>query len=151
MVYGRTETAIKKHPAGITGKDFIALQFTVSQRALSVILHAGNAKEGRIDREYFQQQMNDPEYRAAYYKMVVSLEKGYRLEISGESREVQSFTTDQALWEFIKLDEWAHFGFKILKQFAPGDPAIGTESIEATIQKEFDQLIPLYNHMRNPE
>lgn len=151
LVYGRTVAGMKKYFPDATARDFMTLQLTIGQKYVSTSLSLGNEKEGRIDRENLQQQMNDSAYRSLFYKTLTSLGKSYRIEIFGESKEAGGFANEDALWEFIKLDEWAYYSFKIEKQFSPGDSAIGNDAIVSTIENEFNLLITLYNLIKGTD
>jgi hypothetical protein len=145
IIFGLSPSLLKKQAPAII-ENFMQIGFALGQKYFKASLGA-RPGEGTADRELLQQQINGEEFRTNFFKFIKSL-SGYRIEIFGETKDVESFANETALIEFMKMDEGSHFNFQIYKRFAPDDAAISNDMITATLQKEFDQLIAIYSHIR---
>jgi hypothetical protein len=141
---------LKKYPPGIKLRDFMTIQVLIRQKDVAVELSGGRAGEGRVDREYFQEQMKGPDFRSLFHKTLTGLGKDYWIEVYGSKRPADSFSNEEALWEFVKQDDWRYYKSRIAKVFSPGVSDISNEIIVATLSREFDQLIVLHNQMKDP-
>lgn len=130
--------------------DFMILQAGINQLEFFVRLSAGSG-EGKIDREYFMQQMNAEEYRKIFLNILKALGPGYWIEIFGSRRGVETFQHETALLEFARQDDWRYYSFSIGKSFQPGISSISNENLAHTILKEFENLLIVHNHLKNPE
>jgi len=150
IAYGRSEADLKKYnpQPGLT--DVMHLQIILQQKDVGVWLVPGKPNAGKADREYFKNNMNDAEYRNPFFKLLSGLGVGYWIEIAGDKKAIESFQNEEALWEFTKADDWMYYAFIIGKNYSPADIEISNENIATTITKEFDKLVLLYRHMKDP-
>jgi len=125
------------------------LQIILQQKEVGIWLVPGKPNAGKADRESFKNKMNDVEYRKQFHKLLTGLGAGYWIEIAGDKKAVETFQTEDALWEFTKADDWMHYAFIIGKNYSPADAEISSEQITATIMKEFDKLVLVYRHMKD--
>ncbi len=150
LTYGRSKAELKKYEENAKLPHFMTLQVMVKQRGVDVCLVVGRESTGKEDREYFRNQMNDnAAYRNAYFKLISSLGVGYWIEIMGDTKPVETFQNEDALWEFTKADNWLYYTFIIGRSYSPSDVEISNENIAATVIKEFDKLVLIYNAMKH--
>jgi hypothetical protein len=150
LEYGRNEQELNKYEAPTTQSDFMQMQIILLQKGVGIWLVPGKPHTGKADRENFKNRMNDPEYRIAFYKLFTDLGTDYWIEIAGERKTIENFQHEEALWEYTKTDDWLHYSFVIGKNYSPGDIEISSEQIASTIAKDFDKLVLLYKHMKDP-
>lgn len=151
LSYGPSETSLKKEYPTANFHQVMQVQLVLQQRDFAINLVPGRANTGQTDREYFKRQMNEPEYRKQFFTLLTSLGPAYWIEVVGEKRSVDSFQTEDLLWEFTKEDEWMHYSFMMGRTYSPGDPEISSEQVAATIVKESEKLVLLYRHMKSIE
>ena len=159
IAYGRSKTELNRYYPVARHKDFMRLLIIIRQKEVGMRLMPGKENAGKVDREYFGQKMNEPEYRKMFFKLLSGLNQdtviktnhreGYWIQIAGEKKTVNTFLNEDALWEFTKYDEWKHYSFVIGKNYSPADPEISNESIASTIAREFDKLTLLYRHIKH--
>ena len=145
--YGRGEDELKNYNSKSKLADFMNLQIRIKQKEFQILLLVGRQNGSKADREYFKRQMNVIEYRNQFFKLLTGLGAGYWIEIEGDKRKVETFLSDDALWEFTKADHWMYSPFAIGRSYPPGDNDISTENIAPTILKELEKLIFLYRHV----
>jgi hypothetical protein len=146
LTYGCSEVELKKYKvASLT--ELIHMQIILQQKDVALSLVAGTPLTGKADREYFRNKMNDAEYRKQFFTLLSALGAGYWLEVACERKPVESFANEDALWEFVKADQWPFYSFIIGKNYTPADPELSNENIAPTIMKEFDKLVLLYRHI----
>lgn len=124
------------------------LQFTVRSATTGVSLVIGNPNSMRRDREYFKLKMNDVEYRKQFFSLLKGLESGYTMVVACESKPLDSFANEDAVWEFTKADQWQNYAFYLEKKFAPAAVEISKDNIVATLQHAFDKLVLIARHMQ---
>jgi hypothetical protein len=147
--FGRSKMELAKYSSGANPEEFMNLQISLLQRDVGVWLVIGRPKGSKEDREFFRKKMEEAEYRTTFFKLAKDLGNGYWMEVAGERKAMDSFTAEDALWEFTKSDDWRYYAMVIGKNYAPGNPELGTEAIAATIGKESDKLNPLYRHIKD--
>jgi hypothetical protein len=76
----------------------------------------GRPKGSKEDREFFRKQMEEADYRITFFKLARDLGAGYWMEVAGERKAVDSFTAEDALWEFTKSDDWRYYAMVIGKK-----------------------------------
>jgi hypothetical protein len=146
LTYGRREAELKKYE-GATQKDFMTISITIQQKGITIALNK-DINSGKYDREFFKDQMNQPEYKTRFFQLLTGLGQGYWIEIFGEHRDVTAWQHEDALWEFTRTDDWKYYRFAIGKNFLPGSREMGTENIAVSLEKELDKLVPLYEHLK---
>jgi hypothetical protein len=151
MMYGRSEGEIKRYSPTAQLSDFMTLQVIVMQKNIAIALVPGYAGSGQADREFFQFKMQEEEYRKTFQNLLTALGSDYFIEIAGEQKPADSFQQTDILWEYTKADHWKHHRFIIERTYQPGDTAIANDIIIQTIEKEFERLMPLYNHLKDPK
>lgn len=149
IAYGRRDVDLKSYRPEANLRKFMTLQYIIRQKDVGAALVVGVAGGSREDREYFQHQMNFPEYREALLKLLQSLGGGYSIEVAGERKAADSFQNADVLWEFVKGDDWRFYSFTIAQYYAPGGLALANDVIQTTIAKEFEKLVPVYEHIRH--
>ena len=149
IAYGPSEAGLKKINPPATFREVMQLQIILQQKEVGIWLVPGKPNAGKADRESFKNKMNDAEYRKQFFTLLTSLGAGYWIEIAGDKKAVETFQTEDALWEFTKADDWMHYAFIIGKNYSPADAEISSEQITATIMKEFDKLVLVYRHMKD--
>ncbi|HNV29344.1 MAG TPA: hypothetical protein PKJ83_09430 [Cyclobacteriaceae bacterium] len=149
IAYGPSEAGLKKINPPATFREVMQHQIILQQKEVGIWLVPGKPNAGKADRESFKNKMNDAEYRKQFFTLLTSLGAGYWIEIAGDKKAVETFQTEDALWEFTKADDWMHYAFIIGKNYSPADAEISSEQITATIMKEFDKLVLVYRHMKD--
>ena len=149
ICYGRSNAELHRYYAGAKLDDVMTLQIILRQREFGIWLMIGKPKGSKEDREYLRKQMEEVEYRNTFFKLLQGLGAGYWIEIVGEKKNVDTFQTEEALWDLTKSDDWRYYTFVIGKNYTPGDPEISSENIATTIAKESDKLILLYRHVKD--
>lgn len=151
LSYGPSEASLKKEYPTAHFHQVMQVQLVLQQKDFAIYLVPGKANTGKADREYFKRQMHEPEYRKQFFTLLTSLGPAYWIEVVGDRRAVDSFQTEDLLWEFTKADEWMHYSFMMGRTYSPGDPEISSEQIATTIVKELEKLVLLYKHMKYTE
>lgn len=126
------------------------LQFIIRSATTGVSLVIGNSNSTQRDREYFKLKMNDVEYRKQFFSLLKALDPGYTMVVACESKPLDSFVNEDAVWEFTKADQWQDYAFYLEKKFAPAATEISKDKIAATLQHAFDKLVPIARHMKQP-
>lgn len=139
-----------KPSAGKATSDFFRLQAGIGQREFFVRLWAGPG-EGKADRAYFMEQMNQEEFRKTFLRVMKALGPGYWIEIFGMRKGVETFQHETALWEFTRQDDWRYYTFGLGKDFHPGAPEISKDNIATTVLKEFESIMVACNHIKHPD
>jgi hypothetical protein len=148
VAYGRGAVELKKIDPAATLADVMHLRITLGQKHMGVCLVAGTPRTGKIDREYFSKKMNDAEYRKQFFLLVIGLGAGFWLEVAGEGKPIETFSTEDVLCEFTKADQWLHYAFTLEKKYSPEAKELSSENIAPAIMKEIDKLVLIYQHMR---
>jgi hypothetical protein len=151
LAYGRSTTELKKHDEGTTVADLTHVQIMLNQKDMGIYLVAGNPRKGKVDREYFKSSMNDVEYRKQMFNLLRGLGPGYWIEVACERKNIDTFPTEETLWEFTKADQWMHFDFIIGRNYTPDAVEISNENIAPSIVKELDKLSLVFRHMKVPD
>ncbi|HMG90075.1 MAG TPA: restriction endonuclease PLD domain-containing protein [Chryseolinea sp.] len=147
LTYGE----LKKNDEAPTLTDRIHVQIMLSQKEVGIYLVAGTPRKGKVDREYFKSCMNDVEYRKQAFKLLSGLGPAYWIEVACERKNTDTIPTEDALWEFIKTDQWIYFDFIIGRNYLPDAAEISSESIAASIVRELDKLSLVFRHMKAPD
>lgn len=150
MAYGPSDAGLKKYNPPATLTEVMQLQIILQQKEVGIWLVPGKPNSGKADREHFKNKMNDAEYRMQFHQLLIALGAGYWIEIAGERKAIETFQNEETLWEFTKADNGMYYAFIIGKNYSPADAEISSENIAATIMKEFDKLVLVYRHMKNP-
>jgi hypothetical protein len=151
MMYGRSEAELKRYAPTAQPGDFITLQVIVMQKNIAIALVPGNPGSGQADREFFRFKMQEEEYRKTFQTLLTALGSDYFIEVAGEQKPADSFQQPDILWEYTKADHWKHHRFIIGKIYQPGDAAIANETIVQTVEQEFEKLMALYQHLKDPK
>jgi hypothetical protein len=151
LSYGLSTTGLKKHDEATTLADRIHVQIMLGQKDVGIYLVAGAPRKHEVDREYFKRSMNDVEYRKQTFKLLNGLGKAYWIEVACERKSIDSFPTEDALWEFTKADQWMYFDFIIGRNYTPDAPEISSENIVPSIVKDLDKLLLMFSHMKAPD
>lgn len=149
--YGRGKKEIKRYGKDETPLFFSRLQVIIRYDEVGTWLRFGKKGGSRQDREYFKQQMRNPQYRQDFFKLLTSLDTDYWIRVGNEStkRPVNSFQDFEELWELTKTDDWKTGYFIIGRSFDPGDKKLSKENIIDTVVDEFGQLYPIYRLMKD--
>lgn len=147
IAYGRSKTTLRKYSEEAMLEDFTTLQVIIRQKEIGIWLVVGKPERAKEDREYFLDQMMQPEYRSLFLKSLKDLGAGYWIEIAGEKRSIELFLNEDSLYEFTRIDDWRINSFVIGTNYSPAAPEIDSENIAPTIEKEFDKLVVVYNLM----
>lgn len=150
IAYGPSEAGLKKYPHA-TLAEVMQVQIILQQKEVGICLVPGKPNTGKADRESFKNRMNEVEYRKQCFILLTGLGAGYWIEIAGDKKAIETFQSEEVLWEFTKADNWMHYAFIIGKNYSPADPEISSVQIAPTIVKEFDKLVLVYRHMKAPE
>jgi hypothetical protein len=126
------------------------VQIMLGQNDMGIYL-AGYPRNGKRDRDYFKDGMNEVEYRKETFKLISGLGAGYWMEVACERKNVDTFPTEDALREFTKADQWMYFDFLIGRNYQPGAIEISIENIARTIVKELDKLSRVLRHLKAPD
>ncbi len=86
VAYGRRDADLKNYRPEASLREFMTLQYIIRLKDVGVALVVGSAKGSEEDREYILHQMNFPEYREAFLKLLQSLGGGYSIEVAGEKK-----------------------------------------------------------------
>jgi hypothetical protein len=148
LMYGRSEAELKRYAPTAQPDDFMTLQVIVMQKNIGVAI-AAYPGGGQADREFVRFKMQEEEYRKTLLTLLTALGSDYFIEIAGEQKAVDSFQQADILWEYTKADNWKHHRFIIGRNYQPGDAAIANDIIVQTVEKEFEKLMPLYQHLKD--
>jgi hypothetical protein len=148
IAFGRREAELKKYTDNVSPLDFMTVEISMHKKELIVGL-TSYAGKGKLDREYFRDQMNELEYRTRFFQLLASLGAEYWIEIFGERKKTEGWLNEEVLWEFVKADDWRYYSFTIGRSFSPGDVAINSDNIAPTLEKEMSKLAPLYELMKS--
>jgi hypothetical protein len=151
LSYSRSTTALQNHDEATTLADQMHVQIMLGQMDVGIYLVAGTPRKGKVYREYFKRRMNDVEYRKQTYILLSGLGAGYWIEVACERKNIDSFPTEDALWEFTKADQWLYFDFMVGRNYAPDAVEISNENIADSIVKELDKLSFVLRHMQASE
>jgi hypothetical protein len=151
LLYGRSKMELKKYDEATTLDDTIHVQIMLNQKDISISLVAGTPRKGKVDREYFKNSMNDVAYRTQTFKLLSGLGASYWIEVACERKNIDTFPTEDALWEFTKADQWMYFDFIIGRNYSPGAPEMSNENIAPSILRELDKLSLVFRHMKAPD
>jgi uncharacterized protein YktB (UPF0637 family) len=146
LSYGRSKEELDKYQA--KHKDVMKLQVILKQYDFGIWLVISKENSGKIDREYFHNEIKKEEYRRKFYELLKKLGSEYWVEVAGETRKVDSFNDENSLWEFTNKDI-QELDFIIGKNYLPGDAALSKDTIVTTIKTEFEKLIPVYRWMKD--
>lgn len=147
LTYGRSAAELQKVSSLATVEDGMHIRVVLGQADLGISLVVGKPRAGKADREYFNKKMNDAEYRDQFFELMTKLGEGYWIEIACERKAVETFSTQEALWEFTNADEWLHYAFILEKKYSPDAKELSTENIAPTMMNEIDKLVLLIQHM----
>jgi len=150
LSYGHSTTGLKKYDAVVLA-DLMHVQIALNQREMGIYLIAGTPRKGKVDRESFKRRMNDVEYRKQTFKLLGGLGAGYWIDVACERKIIDTFPTEDTLWEFTKSDQWMYFDFIIGRNYTPDAVDINNENIGASIVKELAKLSPVLQHMKAPD
>ena len=150
LAYGRSSTELKKSDEGTTLADLTHVQIMLNQKDIGIYLMVGCPRKGKVNREYFQSSMNDVEYRKQMFELLSGLGAGYWIDVACERKNIDTFPTEETLWEFTKADQWIHFDFIIGRNYTPDAVEISNENIALSIVKELDKLSLVVRHMKAP-
>jgi hypothetical protein len=145
--YSPDASAISKFPSGTRISDFLCFQILLRQKELEISLNAGS-RSGRNDRERLKEEIVKPDFALSLFKAFVLMGEGYFIEVAGERKPVTSFQNETILSQFIILDDWRYYTFKLGKVFFPGSIDVSSDKIVATLESEFAKLIALNLHTR---
>ena len=148
LAYGRSATELKKFDETTKLTDLTHVQIIISQKDMGIYLVAGHPGKGKVDREYFRSSMNNVEYRKQMFNLTSGLGAGYWIEVACERKNTDTFTTEEALWEFTKPDQWMYFDFMIGRNYTPDALEISNENIAPSIVKELEKLSLVFRHMK---
>lgn len=149
IAYGRKEAELKKYSPTTQLEDVMTVQLILQQKNFGVWLVIGKPDGSRGDREYVQQQLQTPDYKSNFFKLLTGLGAGYWIEIAGERKPVEAFQSEDVLGEFLKTDDWRYYTFVIGRNYSPGDAAVSTENIAGTVTKEIEKLVGIYRLMKD--
>jgi HKD family nuclease len=149
IAYGRRDAELKKYRTDARLEDFMTLQFVIRQKDAGIWLMIGKANGSREDREYLNHQMNFPEFRTTFLKLLKSLGSGYWIEVAGDKRSVDSLASEDVLWEHTRRDDWRYYPFIVGQNYAPGGFGLSNDMIATTVAKEFEKLVHVYEHVRH--
>lgn len=134
--------------SGPVGTESMQLQFIIRSASAGVSLEIGNPNSMQREREYFKLKMNDVEYRKQFFSLLKALDPGYTMVVACESKPLDSFANEDAVWEFTKADQWQDYAFYLEKKFAPAAAEISKDNMAATLQHAFDKLVLIARHMQ---
>jgi hypothetical protein len=148
---GNDTFELNAYPAIPGQLNFMQVRLLIRPKEVSVWL-----LPDKNDRIFLLEQLSDATSRNAFFKllMAVKMDSGtisYWIEVAGKIKGPELFQNEDQLWEFIKSDAAMHYTFIFGKSFSPGAPEINTETIGATLQKEIEKLMLIYQFMRKGE
>lgn len=136
--------------SGTVATEGMQLQFIVRSATAGVSLVIGNPNSVQRDREYFKLKMNDVEYRKQFFSLLKVFDPGYTMVVACESKPLDSFANEDAVWEFTRADQWQDYAFYLEKKFTPAAAEISKDNIAATLKHAFDKLVLIARHMKQP-
>lgn len=149
LAYGRGKNEMKRYSPEAKHMDFIRLQIIIHLQDVGIWLMPGKQGGSKEDREFFRSQMRNPKYRKDFFTLLTNLGEQYWIEIAGDRKAVNAFTDENELWEFTRSDDWLNYYFTIGRSYLPDVSEISKEGIIATIETEFQRLLPLYRLMKD--
>ncbi|MBT1703376.1 hypothetical protein [Chryseosolibacter indicus] len=148
LIYGRKDSELTGTYNRSRTEDFMNLQVVIRQKDVGVWLVIGKEKGSEEERELFRRKMEEEGYRGSLLKTIQGLGSGYWIEIFGERKPLDSFSTEDALWTFTKYDDWKYYSFIIGKNYTAGSPELSIDNIKTTIEKEAGKLALVYEHLK---
>ena len=150
LAYGRGYDDLKKYgDKDTTPLNFMRMQVIVQYKTIGFWLMPGKLGGSRIDREYFQQQIEQVSYMQAFYALLHGLGEPYWIEIADEIRSVTSFDSPEALKNFLINDNWRYYYFNIGINYQIGSSQLKSGIIVNTIMQNFSKFLPLYNMIKD--
>jgi hypothetical protein len=150
IAYGRSEAEVAAFSPMGKRNDFMTMEVLVLPKDVGLWLFinkvGGNNKDGIHLRDLLEQD----EKKEAFFLMLTSLGADYWIEVAGDKKNLSLFQHGNALKDFIRMDQAFQFDVIIGKNYSPGDPALGAENIAATLIKEFQKLVGIYNFIKAP-
>jgi HKD family nuclease len=150
LAYGRGYDALKKYgEKDTTPLNFMRMQVIVQYKTIGLWLMPGKSGGSPIDREYFQQQIQDHNYMQTFYTLLRGLGEPYWIEIADEIRAVTSFDSPEALKNFLDNDNWRYYYFNIGINYEVGSPELTSDTIVNTVIQNFTKFYSLYEMIKD--
>jgi len=124
------------------------LQVLVHLNDISVWLRVGKNNGSIIDRENFKSRMKEQSYCDTFFQLLTSLSDDFFISINGEWKSVKSFKNANDLHDFVKHDEIRNHYFIIGKEYLPDASEVSEKNIANTVIGDFENMLPLYLHIK---
>ncbi len=148
LTYGFHSSGLETNGESETRKDWMCMKIILNQKDLGIYFVVGTPRNGQVEREYFKRNMNDVKYRNQMLKLLTDLGTGYWIEVACERKNIDTFLSEEVLWEFTKADQWMYFDFIIGRNYSPDAIEISTEKIAASVTTELAKLCQVLRHMK---
>lgn len=150
VAYGRGYDDLKKYgEIDTTPLNFMRMQVIIQYKTIGLWLMPGKSGGSRIDREYFQKQIENDNYLQTFYDLLRGLGEPFWIEIADETRAVTSFDSPEALKNFLINDNWRYYYFNIGINYQVGSAELSSNEIVNTVIKNFKKFHPLYEMIKD--
>jgi HKD family nuclease len=112
------------------------------------ILFGKNNNGGLFDRQHFERQMKNQEYRSDLFSLLFGLPSEYWVEVRGVTKHLKEFDTSEAFHHFCAKDRPEDY-FIIGRNYGITDREMSEEALPTTVLTEFKRLYPIYSMMRD--
>jgi HKD family nuclease len=150
VAYGRSDKDLKKYgEVETTPLNFMRMQVIVKYDTVGLWLMPGKNGANQIDREFFKESMQRPDYRKKFFDLLTRLRDPYWIEVAGIARDVTSFENPDSLKEFTDTDNWRYHYFIIGRDYDLGVPELKQANFITTVLSDFGKSLPIYNLMKH--
>ena len=115
---------------------------------ISVWLRVGKNNGSVFERDNFKKRMKELNYSSTFFHLLTSLPEEYYISINGVWKGVKSFKTANELHEFVEHDDIRNHYFIIGKEYSPNSNEVSEENIANSVINDFEEMLPLYLHIK---
>jgi len=150
--YGRSQPELDKFKELYGEKQsslyHMRLQVLVHEKDLAIWLRVGQRDGSWVDRTKFKENLAEDSFRLRFFNQLTALPSSYFIEINGVREKATTFSSVDALYQFVRKDDIKHFYFIIGREYSPNSPDISISNIKQTILNDFKLLLPLYQTIK---
>jgi HKD family nuclease len=145
--YGRDKSSIKDYGEDETPLNFMRLQVVVLATCVGIWLRISKDHGSEHDRRHIRERLNDdPAWTQRLFSLVSALPTHYYIRLNNQSRQVNEFTTADALKQYL-LEADPKYYFMVGMDIPAGDARLLNTNIADTVMHEFGLLYPVYEMM----
>lgn len=142
--YTSTDKSINKPSSFI---NHVRMQVIIQEDSLGIWLVLGRNNGSIIDREYFRDQMKNPDIRKSFYNAFKKLGNEYWIGVPNASF-IEDINSPANLWKETQKETLKEY-FIIGCNINWLDKRLSIDNLSTTVLEEFKKLYPLYEIMRH--